>query len=235
MCTMPPKSSATWISWARAVLVLSLLGGCASDPTSHADTRLSGAWRLDSGASDDLTARVDKAITAAEERYQKARRGGYGDSQGFPVMGNGRGGGRGGGAGGGAGSADNSGTDAYALEPRIGPDFTGLRAKLLENLAAPRSLRIDAVADLVRLTGDDVPARDYHPGDAFTRFDEYGTAKMRSKWTDAGFTITAHYTNHASRTDTYALDPHADTLRYTRSVVDPTIGKLEVQSLYRRE
>jgi hypothetical protein len=235
-----------------AALILGCMAGCASVAVAPADSPLSGTWVLDKAASDNVEAKVSQALASAEDKLRKRReRYGY-DTTDSGTAGNGpaaggRGGRRGGGQGGaGQGGGGQSGTpsggdsdnfdapgDEFGSQGMLGPDFAGLRTRLMQALFVPMKLKIEVLAEVVRITPDDVPSRDYHLGEEFSRFDEYGTAKIDSSWKDNAFVLRARYTG-ASRVERYELTPHSDTLTLTRQVVDPIVGKLNINSVYHR-
>ena len=219
-------------------LVLGCAAGCASVAVAPADSQLSGSWVLDNAASDNVEAKVSRALAAAEDKLRKRR--GY-----DTVESGGRGGRHGGGQGGEGQSGTASGSDTeenfdapgdeFGSQGMLGPDFAGLRTRLMQALLAPMKLKIEVQADTVRITPDDVPPRDYHLGEAFSRIDEYGTAQIDSSWKNNGFVLRARYTSRASRIERYELAPQTDTLTLTRQVVDPIVGKLNISSVYHRE
>jgi hypothetical protein len=231
-----------------AAFVLGLGTGCTTTYSAPADQHLSGQWKLDKAASDDPDARISAAIAAADTKVRRRlASAGFSqydpdqpDSGGGNAGGAGRGGRRGGAGGGGSsngGASTGNGElngDEFSATGYIGPDFALLRAHLRLVLAAPRALSIDVTPDSVRLAPDDVPASDYPAGDAFTRMDEYGTARIDAKWSGNIFILRARYQNHATLTESYAADGRAGTLTVTRNLTDPVAGKLAVRAVYRR-
>ena len=203
-------------------LLTLLLAACASAPPPSAGTDISGAWKLDVKASDDVNTRIDQAIATAEEKRRRLHRpdmnGQVPDNRGV-----------------GAGPGPLSGTAEAPFTPRLGPNFKEMRAQLRDVLAVPTTLNIDAVPDLVRIQADGTSPREYRPGSTFTRFDEYGTARITPNWSGTNFQLTSHYLVHGSRSDQYHVDKTADTLTVTFELADPDLGKLVLRSLYRRE
>jgi hypothetical protein len=207
---------------ALAVLAAAALAGCASTPVP-ANTQLQGRWRVDAAASDDATARIASAIRAAQKQRARHFGGGFGPG----------GGGAGGAGGGGGGVSDDEAANNFDLGARIGPDFQELRDRLQQTLASPGTLTFRVQADDVQIDRDGLPGRDYQPGDTITRFEEYGTAQLRSGWKDQAFVLTERYTSGARLEERYALDAHG-ALVYTRSLRDPTVGRIEIRRVYRR-
>jgi hypothetical protein len=199
-----------------ALTGLAALASCASTP-APGNAQIQGPWRLDSATSDDVPARIASAIRTAQRRRQRQRRPGEEGGAGLE-------------------GADDSGNDSGNLgvgNGRIGPDFQELRERLQQTLDSPRTLTFKVQSDDVEVGRDDLPARDYQPGDTITRFEEYGTAQLKTAWKDQAFVITERYTSGARLEERYALDLHG-ALVYTRSLRDPTVGRIDIRSVYRR-
>jgi len=229
-------SGKAWIQFAVALAaVCALLGvaGCETTATIPAGTQLAGSWQLDKTASDDAEAKVAQAMNTAQSRLRKQlARAGYGPEPGSQ---------------GSAGSAppgenpadvpdysfDTPG-DRFGGPGRVGPDFRGLRVRLRQALIPPARLRLEVEGDLVTIKADELPPRDYRLGEKETRFDEYGTAVITASWTHDEFTLHSAYTSHASRSDTYHVEPGSSALTLTQQFVDPTVGRIVVKSVYRR-
>ena len=235
MPTKTTRFATRLLAGALAGLTLAGLCACATT-TTPTDSGLSGRWQLDAGASDDVTAKVSGAIARAEakrrERQNLGRHGG----------GAGSGGGGGDEGGGDEGAGADSGTAAaggdfdvggnLGANEVIGPDFRDLRERLQQTLASPSHLRLDVQPGLVDIQRDGLPAREYHPGESITRFDEYGAARLDSSWSGKAFVLRQRYTSGARVIERYELDA-AGALLYSRSLEDPTVGKLQIKSLYR--
>jgi hypothetical protein len=88
--------------------------------------------------------------------------------------------------------------------------------------------------DLVTITSDQLPPRDYHLGERISRFDEYGTSVITASWSKNEFVLRSHYTSHASHSSTYSVDPGTGALNLTQQLIDPTVGKIMLHSVYRR-
>lgn len=124
--------------------------------------------------------------------------------------------------------------DQFGNLSTIGPDFKQLHDLLLQTLDPPASLIIDVQSEVIEFRQDNLPARDYRPGEVLTRLDEYGTARLKSYWFGNAFILRESYTDGAKLTERYEVDPRDGMLRCTRTLQDPTIGKLELKSVYRR-
>lgn len=201
---------------AAALTASATLAGCASTK-APADADLSGQWQLDAGSSDDVDAAVAKAVDRAEAR-QRRRASAMGAA-----------------AGRGRGIGDESGQPGAGpiiSTPIIGPDFGQLRQHLLQVLTAPSTLRLDVQEDTVTIQSDHLPARDYQPGEHFVRFDEYGNATVRSAWSGRAFVVRERYMSHADLSERFEVDPKSGTLTYTRELKDPTVGTIELKSVY---
>jgi len=227
-----------------AALVLGLGAGCASvSPTAPANPLVTGHWQLDKSASDQVDTKVSAAIGDWQAKLRKR----YGDTvpgnPPAPGASGGRGGRRGGGGGQGAGDQDGSGTgqgeyqysneDFDAFRP-LGPDFAGVRSRLILVLTPPDSFKFDTGSDLVRIAPDGVPPRDYHTDEEFSRIDEYGTARIDAGWAGDAFELQARYSSHASLIEHYAVDARTDTLTVTYHLRDPMVGKIDLNSVYHR-
>jgi hypothetical protein len=223
---------------------VSLAAGCASvTPRAPANPLVVGHWQLDKSASDQVDTKVSAAIADWQAKLRKR----YGDTvpgnPPAPGASGGRGGRRGGGGGQGAGDQDGSGTgqgeyqysneDFDAFRP-LGPDFAGVRSRLILVLTPPDSFKFDTGSDLVRIAPDGVPPRDYHTDEEFSRIDEYGTARIDAGWAGDAFELQARYSSHASLIEHYAVDARTDTLTVTYHLRDPMVGKIDLNSVYHR-
>jgi hypothetical protein len=209
-----------------ALLTSSLLA-CATVTTAPTGTQLAGSWRIDRAASDDAEAKVASVMNQAESRMHKAlARYGYGPEPGeghdpdtapdAPDY-----------------SFDTPG-DRYGGPGRVGPDFRGLRLRLRQALTPASQLQLTVQGDLVTITSDQLPPRDYHLGERISRFDEYGTSVITASWSKNEFVLRSHYTSHASHSSTYSVDPGTGALNLTQQLIDPTVGKIMLHSVYRR-
>jgi hypothetical protein len=233
-----------------AALVSGLGVGCASvTPTAPPNPLVNGHWQLDKSASDLVDSKVSAAIADWQAKLRKR----YGDTvpgnPPAPGASGGRGGRRGGGGtggggtGGGSGDPDGSssgqgdyqytGEDFDAFRP-LGPDFAGVRRRLILVLTPPDSIKFDTGSDVVRIAPDGVPPRDYHTDEEFSRIDEYGTAKIDAGWSGDAFELQARYSSHASLIEHYAVDARTDTLTVTYHLRDPMVGKIDLNSVYHR-
>jgi hypothetical protein len=227
-------------------LLAAVLTACVSTGAPPDNPHLDGKWQLDIAASDSTDAKISAAITGAEgklrQRLANAGFSQYGNADGDTGAHGrrGRGGGSSGGPGSGGSAPDASGPggtelngDEYTATGYIGPDFAGLRHQLRLVLTAPKQLTINVLPDSVRISSDSYPERDYSFDDQFTRMDEYGTARIDSRWRGDTFELRARYSNHATLIERYTGDVHAHTLSVSFELTDPVAGKLSVHSLYR--
>jgi hypothetical protein len=222
------------IALAAACTILCLSAACTTTTTAPAQPHVGGEWHLDPAASEAPDSKIAPALAEAESKLRKRLVNAGFDQYdgGGSTNGHRRRGGTSG------GDTTNSGAqlngDEFSATGYIGPDFAGLRARLRQVLSPPRVLSIEVQPDSVRLTGDNIPSRDYSPGDDFTRIDEYGTARIGTWWDGDAFVLRAKYDSHATVLERYAADERAGTLTVTRKVVDPIAGKIAVRAIYRR-
>jgi hypothetical protein len=240
------------------MLAAVMLASCATVGTIPPDSHLSGHWLMDPAASDDASARVALAVAEFRKKMRARRPAGGPEGSGTGPGGGGSGGGPGGGPGGGrrgsgaptpepdpdpapgsaprsegADDAPESIIDQYGNTRQLGPDFRTLSASLVHAMSSPHELEIDVDGDAVRVVADRLPPRDYRLGEGFSRFDEYGTARMQPTWTDHAFVLRARYTNGASIIERYQVLPGQNTLTRTVNLIDPILGKLQLRSTYR--
>jgi hypothetical protein len=198
------------------------LSGCASTK-APTDPNLSGQWQLDTASSDDAEARVTQAVDRADARWQRQLRA-RATAMGLPA-----------GRGRGPSSGDETGapgSEPVVANPFIGPDFKQLHDHLVQILTAPSSLRLDVQEQAVTIQSNHLPARDYQPGEPFVRLDEYGNGTVSSSWSGQAFLVHQHYMSHAILTERYEVDSKSGTLTYTRLLKDPTVGNIELKSVY---
>jgi len=211
------------------VLLAAGMAGCETTATAPADTHLAGTWELDKAASDDPDAKIAKAMGAAQARLRKAlARYGYGaenaDRERPP-------------ADGGADAPDytyDTPGDRFGGPGRVGPDFRGLKTRLHQTLSPPPELKLGVEGDLVSVTDVPLPPRDYRLNERLSRIDEYGTANITASWVREEFVLKSNYSSHASRSDTYQVDPVTGQLILTQLLIDPTVGRITIRSVYRR-
>jgi len=197
------------------MVVSATICGCASTK-APTDVNLSGQWQLDTAASDNVDTRVAQAVDRAEARWrQRVRNMSYGRSR--AVSGD---------------EMGQPGSELVIATPLIGPDFHQLSQHLLQILGAPPSLRLDVQEETVTIQNDHLPSRDYQPGEPFVRFDEYGNATVSCGWSGSAFVVHERYMSHASMTERYEVDVKTGTLTYTRELKDPTVGNIELKSVY---
>lgn len=201
-----------------AALAAGTIAACVStQPPADTDPQLSGQWQLNSSASDHLEARVAQAVDRAEAQ-QRRRISAYERERARAEA-----------------NADESaqpGSEPMMPMPFIGPDFKQLRARLLQILAAPLYLNLQVRAGAVTIQSDQLPERDYAPGESFLRVDEYGSATVSCGWSGRVFVIRQRYTSRAELTERFEVDPKTGTLTYTRTLKDPTVGDIGLKSVY---
>jgi len=212
-----------------AALIAGALSGCETVTNAPPATPVVGSWRLDSSASDDPDAVIAKAMHTAESKlHRRLARYGYGPDRTDTTPDHDTG------ADGPDYSFDTPG-DRYGGPGFIGPDFRGLQARLQDALDPPDRLVLAADSDLVTITEDQLPPRDYRTGEALSRIDEYGTARISAKWSHDAFIMKSSYSSpRARRTDTYEVNPATGALTLTQEFDDPTVGKIVLHSVYRR-
>lgn len=202
---------------AAAAMAVALYGCASTKAPTQVD--LAGQWQLDPASSDDVEARVTRAVDSAESRQrQRARAMGYnlGRSRGAPS----------------GDEMGGAGSEPVVTTPFIGPDFSQLHQHLMQILTAPSRLRLEIQDQTVTIESDHLPARDYQPGEPFVRFDEYGNATVSSGWSGRAFVVHERYMSHATLTERYEVDAKSGTLTYTRELKDPTVGSIELKSIY---
>lgn len=214
------------------LLCAALLAGsqvaCQTVTTAPTNTHLSGSWNLDKSASDNPEAKIAAVMSEAQAKLRRrlARYGGDEGDKSAP--------------------ADTS-PDApdytydipedpsrYGSPGRVGPDFRGLRVRLRQALTPPNSLQLDIAGDLVTISSDQLPPREYRLGERLSRIEEYGTAVITASWSHDIFELNSRYTSHASHSETYQVDPATGALDVTQELLDPTVGKILLHTVYRR-
>jgi hypothetical protein len=218
-----------------ATLCGALLAACVTTQ-APVNSGLTGQWQLDAAASDNVAMVVSSAIGKAQARMRK-RRARFEGSQ--------RAGGRGRRGGGDAGSGNPAGadsgtdedldsaTDVFGTPTLLGPDFQQLRTNLMDTLGTSTRLSLEIQPDDIHVRRDNLPPRDYQPGERITRYDQYGAANVSSRWDGQAFELRERYTTGARLVERYDVDA-AGALVYTRTLQDPTVGKLTVRSIYHR-
>ncbi len=216
---------------AGTLLLAGAMSGCETTTTAPADTHLAGTWELDKTASDDPDSKISQAVGAAQAKLRKALTRysyGYGPEIGDREK-----------------PPPDSASDApdytydtpgdrYGGPGRVGPDFRGLKLRLHQALTPASELKLGVQGDVVSVTDVPLPPRDYHLNERLSRIDEYGTASITASWTHEEFVLKSSYSSHATRSDTYQVDPASGQLILTRLLIDPTVGRISVRSIYRR-
>jgi hypothetical protein len=228
MSVVPPLSRRA-SPWTAAALTLQILTGCESVTTVPTNAHLAGDWRLDKSASDDPDAAIAKAVGDAETKLRhRLAKYGYGPEPGAQ-----------------SGNHDTSADaadysfdtpgDRYGGPGLVGPDFRGLKVRLREELIAPRRLQLITGGDEISVGEEGLPPREYRIGERLSRMDEYGTATIRPSWDHDAFVLKLNYSSpRATRSDTYSVDAAGGKLTLTRQLIDPTVGKILVRSVYLR-
>jgi hypothetical protein len=242
MPQLPDLSRRPFAPISLAASILSLSMGCATvSSTAPAHPLLSGHWQLDKSASDLVDTKVGIAIATWQAKlrqrsgYLDASNAGNNTGGGYGGRGGHRGG-SGGGAQGGSGtdqSGDSSGEEFDMLRP-LAPDFPEVHRRLVQVLTPPDRVRFETGTGFVRITPDNVPSRDYHTDEEFSRIDEYGTAKIDAGWSADAFELRVRYSSHAKLLEHYAVDARTDTLTVTYHLTDPMVGKIDLNSVYHR-
>jgi hypothetical protein len=210
------------------ILLAGGLAGCETVTTAPTDSHLAGSWNLDKAASDNPEAKIAAAMSVAQAKlkHRLARYGNDPDDTRAAAAGD-------------APDAPDYTYDTpedyrYGIPGRVGPDFRGLRSQLRQELIPPNSLQLDVAGDLVTISSDQMPPRDYRLGERVSRIDEYGTAIISVTWSHEMFELNYKYTSHASHSETYQVDPATGALAVTEEVSDPTVGRITLRSVYRR-
>ena len=202
------------ISWPTTALAIILAtSGCATlatQPTS-APVSIAGQWQLDAVNSDDFDRKL-VPLLEIQRRRMLPRHGSVG------VAGGRRGG-------------ENEDVEALIMPPE---EPEKVRARLAAELRPPKTLNVVVTGDVVEIAGDAEPARRFLPGQSVSRIDTSGAASLLSGWDQGAFVVRAHYTNRASRSWRYEVEPATGTLRVYFEADDSEFGKLTLQTQYRR-
>jgi hypothetical protein len=206
----------TTLSWALPALVTLLF--YTSAPTlaaAKADPRLDGSWQIDTVASDNFDAKLQRM---AEELRAKRR-----NRRGAP----------GGGGPGGAGGYEPGTVPGLADElPPESRDELGDR--LGETFRPPSRLHIETHGDEIVMRGDAPPERRFRLLETVTRMDTSGTSTISTRWSAATLLVESRYTNRSRSQVRYGVDRTGALLNVTLQLSDTIGGKLELHSTYRR-
>jgi hypothetical protein len=221
--------SGTRVFLLSTLLLAGGLAGCETVTTAPADSRLAGSWNLDKAASDNPEAKIAAAMSVAQARMKhrlarygpadpdNTRAAAAGDAPDSPDY-----------------TYDTPEDYRYGIPGRVGPDYRGFRSQLRQELVPPNSLQLDVAGDLVTISSDQLPPRDYRLGERVSRIDEYGTAIISVSWSHDMFALNYKYTSHASHSETYQVDPGTGALTVTEDITDPIVGRITLHSVYRR-
>jgi hypothetical protein len=189
-----------------AVLMLTGISGALAATTS-ADQRISGHWVLDAAASDDFDGKLTKLIEVARERMRPRKTRNRTELE-----------------------------TALTLPedlPAEAPDR--IRTRLDELLRPAVTLNIGVRDAQVEILADAGPARVFNLDETVVRMDSSGTAEISTRWSGAALVLSSRYTHHAQRTQQFAVNRAGDVLKVSLVVNDPSTGKLELTSVYRRK
>lgn len=203
---------------------LGLLAGCSSlAPATSRETlaRLSGAWVLDPGQSDDAGAKIAAALPRA--RPDPGREGHARDGGGSPPAG--------------AAGPPHGRDVAPPAEGRHGrrQDEQAEVRREMESRLTPFS-RLDVLADPGHfvVVGGDASSRSFEPGETFVRADEFGASEVESGWQGQVYVIHEKpLDGQGDFTETFEVDA-AGQLVCTRRINIPRGGKATVRSVYLR-
>jgi hypothetical protein len=198
---------------AAVVLALALTGSFSQAETSPpACASLCGEWRLDESASDRPEQQLDAAFQQFKE--PRAHRASRVFSDNIEALG--------------------KAADEEALGPILDrPRSAELRAELRHALRQPGFLKISGDREDIRIAGNDASQLTVTPGDEHARVDQYGTARIQSRWRDSRLTVGEKYDRRNRLETTYGLDRDG-TLRISQVVTRPGLPRVTVRSVYRR-
>ena len=209
--TQPKNLRISWPTTAWAIVLAT--SGCATlatQPTA-APVSIAGQWQLDVVNSDDFDRKL-VPLLEIQRRRMLPRHGSVG------VAGSRRG-------------SENEDVEALIMPPE---EPEKVRARLTAELRPPKTLNVVVTGDAVEIAGDAEPARRFLPGQSVSRIDTSGAASLLSGWDQRAFVVRARYTNRASRSWRYEVEPATGTLRVNFEADDSEFGKLTLQTQYRR-
>ncbi len=207
----------TNLSWALpTVVTLLLYAATPALAANKADARLDGDWQIDTAASDDFDARLQRM---AEELRAKRRN---------------RRGAMGGAGPGGPDGGYESGTVPGMAEELPPESRDELQDRLGETFRPPAQLNIETVGDEIVMHGDALPERRFRLFETVTRMDISGTATISTRWSGPVLLVQLRYTNRSRSEVRYAVDRSGALLNVTLKLSDAIGGKLELHSTYRR-
>lgn len=179
----------------------------AAAAANPAEARINGRWVLDAAASDDFDRKLTKLIEAARERMRPRKTRNRAELE-----------------------------TALTLPedlPAEAPDR--IRTRLDEMLRPATTLDIDVHDAQVEILADAGPARVFNLDQTVVRMDASGTAEINTRWSGAALVLSSRYTHHAQRTQQFTVNRAGDLLKVSLVVNDPSTGKLELTSAYRRK
>jgi hypothetical protein len=194
------------IAMCCAALVLAGTGDVLA-ATAQPDARINGQWVLDTAASDNFDSKLTQLIETARERMRPRK------------------------------IRDRSEREtALTLPedlPAEAPDR--IRGRLDEMLRPAVTLGIAAHDTQIEVLADAGPARVFNLDQSVVRMDSSGTAEISTRWSGATLVLSSRYTHHAQRTQQFTVNRGGELLKVSLIVNDPSTGKLELNSVYRRK
>jgi hypothetical protein len=188
-----------------ALMLASAAGVLAA--TAQPDTRINGQWVLDTAASDNFDGKLTQLIESARERMRPRK------------------------------TRDRSEREtALTLPedlPAEAPDR--IRSRLDEMLRPAVTLGIAAHDAQIEMLADAGPTRVINLDQVVVRMDSSGTAEINAHWSGTMLVLSSRYTHHAQRTQQFTVNRSGDLLKVSLLVNDPSTGKLELTSIYRRK
>lgn len=191
---------------------IALLLACIGEPAlpaqaGAANTKLAGIWQYDAAASDDYAARITQLIAEQRKRW-RAR---------MPRR-----------------LTEAERATQMPDEPPLEADER-VRGRLEETMKPAQELAIALQDGDIEISADGEPTRSLTPGRTLARMDSSGTAQITAQWSGPMLIVRARYTHRATRAQQYSVDRRNDLLRVKLQVSDPSFGRMELQSVYRRK
>lgn len=168
---------------------------------------LAGVWQYDAAESDDYAARITQLIAEQRKRW-RAR---------MP-----------------RGLTEEERATQMPGEPPLEEDER-VRSRLEETLKPAQELVIALKDGDIDISADGEPTRSLTPGRTLARMDSSGTAQITAQWSGPMLIVRARYTHRATRAQQYSVDRRSDLLHVKLQVSDPSFGRMDLQSVYRRK
>jgi hypothetical protein len=180
--------------------------------TGTADARLAGRWQLDTQASSNFDAELQRYLAARQQLQQREferRRRRYAPLEAGAITG---------------------------LQDELPPEsLETQRDRVEESLRPPQRLAIELRGDEVQFSADNLPPTSLPLDDKLIRVDGSGSAEVRLRPAAGGLSLSYRYLSRARRSQQFALGPKGDTLRITLTWQEQDNLKLSVISVYRRQ